>query len=214
MRVNLGKKLRERKWLKQKRLNRTCGDCILIIFGIREAYETESYKLRNNILRSQMSYFEQKEQELILWLTQSYQDDIEILGKDHEGCEKSEQFSYYQEALKCAMTVVKDETRKAFKENGFIELSDSEFSNYVKSKLRTLISIAKSYLSTYYIQNSNTIVTLKYRFEKLDYNRLNDIAFDVFGSARSIVKEIENKEKELKDKFKKDIDLFIEKNKN
>jgi hypothetical protein len=199
------------KWITGKQSIRSCGDCILILFGIREKYESESYALSKNILRSQMSYFEQKVQELTLWLTQSYQDDLELLGKDRPGQVKAEQFGYYQEALKCAMMAVKDEVRKAFKENGFAELSDSEFSIYVKSKLRTLISIAKSYLSTYYIQNSDTIVTLKYRFEKLDYNRLNDVAFDIFGTARDVAKETIVREKELKEKFKNEIDSFIKK---
>jgi hypothetical protein len=202
------------KWTTKKGTIRTCGDCILIMFGIREKYETESYKIRHNVLRSQMSYFEQKSQEIVLWLTQSFQDDLEKLGSSKPGEMKTAQFGYYQEALKCAMMSVKDEVRRSFKENGFAEFSENEFSNYVKSKLRTLISIAKSYLSTYYIQGSDTIVTLKYRYEKLDYNRLNDIMFDVFGYARDALKEAEAKEKEIKEKFKNEIDLFVEKNKN
>ena len=202
------------KWVTKKGNARSCGDCILIMFGIREKYETESEKIDHNILRSQMSYFEQKSQELVLWLTQTYQDDLEVLGKDKPGELKAQQFGYYQEALKCAILAVKDETRKAFKENGFIDFSDNEFSIYVKSKLRTLISIVKSYLTTYYFQNSETIVTLKYRFEKLDYNHLSDLAFDVFGYARDVVKESAIKENEIKEKFKREIDSFIEKNKN
>ena len=197
------------EWITKKQKLRTCGDCVLILFGIREKYESESAKLERSILRSQMSYFEQKIQEIILWLTQSYQDDIELLGHNKPATEKVMQFGYYQEALKTSLHAVKDEVRKAFKENGFVELSDTEFSIYVKSKIRTLISIAKSYLSTYYIQNENTIVTLKYRFEKLDYSRLNEIAFDVFGNARSIVKETQEKDAKLKEAFKSEINNFI-----
>ena len=202
------------KWVTKRSPARSCGDCILIMFGIREKYETESEQISHSILRLQMSYFEQKIQELLLWLVQSYQDDLELLGKDKPGEIKAQQFGYYQEAIKCALLAVKDEMRKAFKENGFIEFSDNEFSIYVKSKLRTLISIAKSYLTTYYFQNTDTIVTLKYRFEKLDFNHLNDLAFDVFGYARNIVKEMKLKESEIKENFKKEIDVFIEKNKN
>lgn len=202
------------KWVNKKEKGRTCGDCILILFGIRENYETESYRIQHNILRSQMAYFEQKSQEMVLWLTQSFQDDIELLGKDKPAEMKTSQFGYYQEALKCAMMAVKDAIRRSFKENGFVDFSENEFSSYVKSKLRTLTSIAKSYLSTYYIQNSDTIVTLKYRYDKLDHNRLNELIFDVFGYARDIVKESEAKELEIKEKFKNEINVFVEKNKN
>jgi hypothetical protein len=200
-------------WIFKRRLNRSCGDCLLIMFGIREKYELESNRIQHNILKSQMCYFEQKSQEVLLWLTQSFQDDIEILGKDKPGCMKVIQFGNYQESLKNAMEAVKTEFRRSCKENGFVELSDNEFSTYVKSKTKTLISIAKSYLSTYYTQTEETIVTLKYRFEKLDYNRLTDLSFDIFGYAKSIIKESESKEQELKEKFKTEIDLFVNKNK-
>lgn len=201
-------------WVFKKRINRSCGDCLLIMFGIREKYEIESNKILHSILKSQMCYFEQKSQEVLLWLTQSFQDDLEKLGSDKHGYIKVTQFGNYQEALKNAIEAAKIEFRRSCKENGFIELSDSEFSTYVKSKTRTLISIAKSYLNTYYIQTEETIVTLKYRFEKLDYNRLNDLAFDIFGYARGVVKDSELKEKDLKERFKTEIDLFISKNKS
>lgn len=202
------------KWFSKKQTVRTCGDCILIMFGIREKYEAASLKITQGILRSQMSYFEQKSRELTSWLAQSFQDDMEILGHDRPSEVKSAQFGYYQEALKCAMMAVKDEVRKAFKENGFSEFSDNEFTSYVRSKLRTLASIAKSYLNTYYVQNDETIVTLKYRFEKLDMARLSDLAFDVFGYAKDIVVDAHNNQKKLEQEFKDEIDLFIAKNKN
>lgn len=202
-------------WLMKNKNSRSCGDCILILFGIREKYELESSKIIHDILKSQMSYVEQKQQELLLLFCQSYQDDLEKLGKDRTNEEKSEQFGYYQQALKCAFGMIKDEVRKSFKENGFIDLNDSEFLIYIKSKLQTFISIVKSYLTTYYFQNNNTIVSLKYRFENLDHTMLNDMMFNIFGNARNIVKESILKEQELKDKFKKEIDDFIEgRNKN
>ena len=184
------------KFVSRKKGTRTCGDCILILFGIREKYETESYRIERNILKSQMSYFEQKMQEVTLWLIQSFQDDIDNLGKSKPASTRLNQLCNYQEAIKNAMSAVKDEVRKAFKENGFVEMTDLEFTQYIKSKLRTLTSIAQSYLSTYYIQNEDTIVSLKYRFDKLDYNRLNELAFDIFGTAKGVVKDAYKEEEE------------------
>lgn len=193
----------------KKKIVRSCGDCLLIIFGIREKYEAEINTSDKNILRSQMSYFEQKAQEITLWLIQSFQDDMDRLGKDAPLSLKIAQSGNYHEALKNAMGAVKDEVRRSFKENGFYELNDAEYSMYVKSKTRTLISIAQSYLSTYYTTN-DAIVSLKYRFDKLDTSRLFDVAFDVFGNAKSVVKESIEKQEKLKSDLKKDIDNFIE----
>jgi hypothetical protein len=201
-------------WIFKKKSIRGCADCILIMFGIREKYELESNKISHSILRSQMSYFEQKSQELLLCFIQSFLDDIENLGKDVPQEIKSSQIANYQESLKCAFGVVKDEVRKAFKNNGFSSYSDSEYTNYVKSKTKTLISIVKSYLNTYYVQNEKTIVSLKYRFEKLDSNYLYDMTFDLFNKARTIVQEADQKEAEIKESFKKELTSFIEKNNN
>lgn len=195
------------------RIKRSCGDCLLIMFGIRERHEAEIHKINTNILRSQMNYFEQKSQEVLLWLTQSFQDEMEVLGADKPVNVRIAQYGNYQEALKNALEAAKNEYRKSCKENGLMELSDSEFSSYVKSKARALIFITKSYLSTYYVQTDDTIVTLKHRFEKLDTNHINEIIFNAYENARDVVKEAKLKEKESKEKFIKEIDSFVEINK-
>jgi hypothetical protein len=196
------------KFIFKNKIGRTCGDCVLILFGMSEKYHTESLENRTNILRNQMSYFEQKSQEIFLWLIQSFQDDLLVLGNGKSPSLKVSQFGNYQEALKNAMTAVKNETRKAFKENGFVHMSDVEFDNYVKSKLKTLVSIAQTYLSTYYSQSDEIIVSLKYRYDKLDLNKLSEVAFDVFEKAKMIELESISKAAELKSTFKKDVDNF------
>ena len=196
------------KLLFKNRNGRKCGDCILILFGMSEKYHTDSQEIKTNILRCQMSYFEQKIQEITLWLVQSFQDDLAILGNGKSPSLKVSQFSSYQEALKNSMSAVKNEIRKAFKENGFSHMSEVDFENYVKSKLNTLISISQTYLSTYYAQTDETIVTLKYRYDKLDHKRLYDVCFDIFEKARSIELDAAEKSKLLKSNFKTDIDNF------
>ena len=198
------------QWFAKRKGKKSCGDCVLILFGIREKYELEIYQKNKNILRAQMSYFEQKAHELTLWLILSFQDDMEKLGVGKSPALVLSQSCNYQEALKNAMVCVKDEVRKAFKENGFHELSDQEFTAYVKSKVKTLISIVQSYLTTYYT-SADAIVTLKYRFDKIDYNRLTDVGFDVFGNARNVVQEAKLAEEGLKKRLSEDIDSFLEK---
>ena len=197
------------KWFKKKKAIRSCGDCLLILFGIREKNEYEIQNIERNILRSQMNYFEQKSQEVILWLTQSFQDDLDRIGSQAPESLKIAQLGNYHESLKNAMKCVQDDMRRSFKENGFCELADNEYSNYVKSKTRTFISIVQSYLSTYYT-NCEPIVSLKYRIDKFDSSRLFDIAFDIFGYAKLIIKEAEEKQRVLKLEMRKEIDSFIE----
>jgi len=130
------------KWITKRKTVRSCSDCILIVFGIREKHQQELNNLNHNILRSQMSYFEQKIHELTLWMINSYQDDLDTLGKGKPNSLRLSQFGNYQEALKNAMWAVKDEVRKSFKENGFADMNDIEFSSYLKAKTRGLISIS------------------------------------------------------------------------
>jgi len=196
------------RFLFKNKATRTCGDCILILFGMSEKYHTESTEIKTNILRCQMSYFEQKIQELSLWLVQSFQEDLATLGNGKSPFLKMSQFANYQEALKNSLSAVKNEIRKAFKENGFTHMADIEFDNYVNSKVKTLVSISQTYLSTYYPQTDETIVTLKYRYDKLDFNRLRDMAFDIFEKAKAIELDAVEKSKQLKQTFKTDIDNF------
>ncbi|MBD3170989.1 hypothetical protein GF326_00815, partial [Candidatus Bathyarchaeota archaeon] len=67
------------KWIPGKSVKqpkRTCGDCVLILLGIREKYEYKSRELDTSLLRNQMKFAEQKIQEIIFFLSQSFSDDI------------------------------------------------------------------------------------------------------------------------------------------
>jgi len=201
-------------WISNKKTARTCGDCILILFGIREKYESESLREEKNILRSQMSYFEQKSHEITQWLIQSFQNDLNRLGKDKPQALKISQLGNYQEALKNSMVMVKDEVRRSFKENGLANMDEIEFSNYIKSKVKNLICTSQTYLSTFYFQTSQTIVDLKTRYENLDVAKVTEYAFDIFGNARTIARETLEREVLLKENFKKEIDSFISDSRN
>jgi hypothetical protein len=202
------------KLLFKSEKGRKCGDCVLILFGMSEKYHSESLEIKTSILRCQMSYYEQKIQEIYLWLTQSFQEDIRILGVGKPSTVKITQFANYQEALKNSLSCVKNEVRKAFKENGFSHMSEVDFEDYVKSKVKTLISIAQMYLSTYYTQTDETIVSLKYRYDKLDVKRIYETFLDIFGRAKSIELEAAEKTKLLKSTFGTDIDNFTSSNKS
>lgn len=196
---------------------RTCGDCVLILSGIREKYEYKARRLDTNLLRMQMKFAEQKIQEVIFFLSQSFNEDIKILGDgaDHE--KKALESSLYCEALKNGMLSVKDELRRSFKENGFGEFSENEFSYYVKSKTTTMLTIVRTYLNQHYIDSENTVVHLKERFEKMDKfhnQKFEGWAFDVFSNAKDLRDDTIQKKGGIEVNLKSEIDEFIKKESN
>lgn len=207
------------KWPKNvgEYTKRTCGDCVLILFSIREKYEYETRKLDTNLLRMQMKFSEQKIQEIIFFLSQSFSDDIKVYGEGAEQDRKATQSALYCEALKNAMLSVKDELRRSFKENGFEGFSEVEFSYYVKDKTRTMLTIVRSYLNQYYVDGDKTIVHLKERFDRMDKENLQkfeDWAFQIFVNAKDLVNEFEGNKENNTSKLRSEIDEFVKNTNN
>lgn len=201
------------KWAAGKvpRRVRSCGDCVLVLLGIREKYEYENRKLDIGLLRSQMTFFEQKVQELMFFLVQSFSEDLDKLDSDRSEHEKLVQLDLYRECLRNSLFEVKDEIRRSFKENGFADTSETEFSAYVRSKTQSLVSIAREYLVHHY-PTSGMIVGLKYRFDKIDreyYAKIEGFAFSVFSYARDLVRDTRASKKRLKEKLSAEIDNFV-----
>ena len=203
------------KWMlgkPSKPKKRTCGDCVLLLFGIREKYEYEIRRLETNLLRMQMKFSEQKIQEVIWFLSQSFSDDIRVLGEGVEHEKKATQSSLYCEALKNGLLSVKDELRRSFKENGFGQFSESEFGHYVKDKSKTMLTMVRSYLNQHYVDGEGTIVHLKERFERMDESHLQKFdnwAFEVFTNAKDLNEEFTKKKSELTERLKSEIDDFV-----
>lgn len=197
-----------KKFKKQKR---SCGDCILIMFGKSEEHKTQVTKKRKSILENQMLFFEQKMEGLILELLRTYLQEIEKRRENKENPDyvrENKEYVLYQEMLLNAMQLVKLETRRSFRENNFPVLHSKEFSDYCKKKTHDLISIAQTYLLNRYPKN-NMIVPLSYRFESLDIPAIEDMVFEVYINAKEIKKTTDEEIKQLDINFKKDIDNLI-----
>jgi len=195
-----------------KSKKRTCGDCVLILFGIREKYDYQIRKLEHDLLKKQMTFTEQKLQEVIFYLAQSFNEDIKILGDDFKNYQKIRESALYCEALKNSLLLVKDELRRSFKDNGFLDLSETEFRQYIKNKVDTMITISRAYLKQHYAETEETIVTLDHRFKKIDSfhkSKIEDVASQIFTKAKDIVRIIENKKLELDESLKSEIDAFV-----
>jgi len=202
------------KWIKgdSAKNKRTCGDCVLILFGIREKYEFERRQIDTNLLRLQMKFAEQKIQEVIFFLSQSFSEDIELLGSDSTNSQRITETALYCEAMKNSLLATKDEIRRSFKENGFGKFSESEYTHYVKEKTSVLITTIRSYLRQHYVETDKTIVKLHDRFKKMDekyYQKFESWVFEIFGNARDLNKDAYTKKRDLEQKFRNDIDKFV-----
>ena len=191
---------------------RTCGDCVLILFGIREKYEYQIRIIDINVLRQQMKFSEQKIQELVFFLSQSFIDDIKLMCKDGDYEIRVREIALYCEALKNSVLSIKEELRRSFKENGFQELSENEFTHYVKDKTKLMITMVRSYLNQHYIDNDSTIVHLRERFQNMDntnMHKFEDWCFDVFNNAKDLVKDAKKSKEEINSKLISEINSFV-----
>ena len=205
------------KWffIKNNNKNISCGNCALILLGIREKFEYESKKINNDLLRLQMTFVEQKIQEAIFFLSQSFSEDILILSKEDDVDRKVMESALYCEALKNSMLSIKNEIRRSFKENGFSLFSETELSYYVKTKTKSLITIIRAYLNQYYVDNEKTIVHLKKRFEKMDklhMDKFEGWVFEIFTNAKDIYLYTKKKKEDINDQLKLEIDNFVSRN--
>lgn len=191
------------------RTARSCGDCILILFGKEAVYTAERKKATSHILDTQMTFASQKLDSLYLDLITSYRKDI-VSHRDGKNVDQSlenKEYAWYKEALANAFDLIKKELRRSFKENGFHELSGKLFSEYVKNISSHLIDIGKAYMVDKY--PSDMMVPLEERLDKLNESHIEDIVFDVYTNAKEIRNEAEVKAKKLDDDFKTEINDFM-----
>lgn len=199
-----------------KKPTRTYGDFAIILLSIRERYEVERRRVNDELLRQQMTYTEHKLQEIVFFLAQDFNDDIQLLGKDSTNARKVTESALYCEALKNGLLTAKDELRRSFKENGFHSYSQIEFTQYVKEKTTTVITYIRSYLRQYHIETEESIVKLKKRFEKMDHQHLQFFEgwlFDIFSYARDKTSSTHEQKTKLEKKCKEEIDEFVKENK-
>lgn len=202
-------------WLfkKVKSKKRSCGDCILIIFGISEKYKSQEDIINKRILSEQMNYVEQKIEQITLELLRTYKEQqikISSLGNYYpEWIERD--YINYREALFNSIELAKKECRRAFKENGFHTMSGKEFADYVKEKTIDLLSISRKYMMGAYYKDA--AISIESRFKAFNEREFEDVVFDIFIKAKEIKINAQNKIKELEKNLKEDIDDFIKERK-
>lgn len=191
---------------------RSCGDCVLLIIGKRERLDAQKNFVLNRILKEQMNYAEQKLLDVQSLFLTSYREMLCKRRKQGDSSqEENKQYRLYQGILSSALMTVRDEIRRSFKENGLEHLGGVEFSNYVKNKVATLISLAKDYINNLY-PYEGMYITIQDRMSnivKLE-PKLEDWCFDLFTKAKDIAVESKKKAEALDKEFSKEIDEFLQ----
>lgn len=134
---------------------RTCGDCIRLLMAKRTGFEVMYNTKHSSILRQQMVFVEHK----IIEIEQ-------IL------------------AVECSQ-IFKDEVRRSFKENGFNDMNDQDYTNYIEERSDTLCTL---------LNTSN--------------KEIPKIIKEIYDNAKSVKTRIDAEIKKLEEDFIADIDKF------
>ncbi len=204
---------------------RSCKDCFELLFSKDKQFDMEvkrlskkQEKVENNVLKSQMNFAEQKLIEINLRLNTFYNN--KLRDSKIKGISEVEQYRMFYGLLKDALNIeLKDEIRRAFKENGFYEISGAEFAAYVKEKVQTLISMLKQYMVNMYPNPSDTLIVsldAVLKCIKDMESKFEDKVFEMFIEAKKIQKEAYEKINKFddeinnrKEKLQSEIDELI-----
>lgn len=184
---------------------RTCGDCVLLLMGQREKFEFKIRKETNKIMKTQMTFVEQK---LIEIQTTLLDDMTEMIDK--ESIDESVQYKLLYGLLKDGLHKIKDEIRRSFKDNGFCEISVSEFSSYLKDRVQIIISMLIQYIRNMYPDRGGVLEASKI-IEAIEKRNsfLSRLINDLYMYAREVRLETDKKVKEIQEQFAKWVDDFI-----
>lgn len=109
--------------------------------------------------------------------------------------------------------IIKNEIRRSLKDNGFHELNDNDFVQYMKHQRIKLISMFREHLINMYPPIDNKLVVsmddVLMFLDKIDAE-IGSTIFDIYQEAKRLKKlEIQTYD-EIDDNFEKDINNFIE----
>lgn len=134
---------------------RTCGDCIRLLMAKRTGFEVMYNTKHSSVLRQQMIFAEHKIIE------------IEQIIKTEVRCN------------------FKDELRRSFKENGFNDMNDHDYGNYLDERCETLCNLL------------NTAD-----------KEIPPIIKEIYDNAKAVKSRIDLEIKKLEEDFIVDIDTF------
>jgi hypothetical protein len=191
-------------------LKRSCGDCILLLMGEREKYEFQIDQVSNKVLKTQMTFVEQKLTEIQTVFMQKIIDAIhDHMMQNPEAVSESIQYKLVYGLLKDALINIKDEYRRSFKENGFYYLDNSDFSHFINEKVTNMNSILVQFIRNIFPDRFDIIkpheVINSIEKEKDYFSRAIK---DIYSFAQSTRRISDENILEIKNNFKSWIDDF------
>lgn len=191
---------------------RSCGDCVLLIIGEREKFEVQINKETNKILKSQMIFTEQKLIEIQNIFMGSISDAIHNYSIKNSGIaiDESVQYKLVYGLFRDSLWNLKDELRRSFKDNGFYDMNQSDFLNYIKDRISVVYSMIDQYIRNIFPDHEGVIGPMDIIgiFEK-EKDVLSSIFTEIYVNAKNIRSEAYNAISMVKTDFKKFIDNII-----
>jgi hypothetical protein len=196
-----------------RRVKRSCGDCVMILMAQREKYEFNIALTSNRKLKNCMLYAEQKIADMLNILNDTFANALEnsrAIRPEEIHSSEDVQYKMFYGLMRDSLVQVKDEIRRSYKENGFYELSEAEFSGYVKDKSRKILSTITTYIRTVY-PTSGVSVEGHELLTEIEFNahKFQELVFDMYRNAKTVITDIDTEVDDLKKKFSDTIDQLV-----
>jgi hypothetical protein len=189
---------------------RSCGDCVLLLFGEREKLELNIRKERDKILKSQMTFAEQKLIETQNILLNAMASMIHSSVKaNNSQVDEAVQYKLSYGLLRDTLSSVKDEIRRSFKAGEFYEMNGAEFAMFIKERASTLIFMMTAYIRNIFPDRGN-VVNATEIITAIEDKALNigNIVSEIYTHARDTKIEIDRRICNLKTEFGQWVDNF------
>jgi hypothetical protein len=188
---------------------RSCSDCLSIIENEKDKYNFNKKMREDKILNYRMNYTEEKLLEFENDVTSAFEKRLDKSPGERESYLEIESKMFYG-LFKDVLSKVKKEIRRSCKENGFCELSDLEFSNFINDKSKIVMSILIRELKNIY-PAYGTIVPIEFIVEDIEskFESIHDYIKDIFVYAKQVIEENEKDMKEMEDRYREWASNFV-----
>jgi hypothetical protein len=191
-------------------IKRSCGDCILMLMGEREKYEMRINQEANKVLKTQMTFAEQKLLEMQSIFMRS------IINAIHQHVEKTSgaidegiQYKLVYGLFRDATMSIKDELRRSFKDNGFYYLESLNFMDFINNKIANINSVLIQFIRNIFPDRSGVIQSneiIEAIGKENDY--FSKILRDIYSFAQSVKVESDSNIIGIKEEFRNWVDDF------
>jgi hypothetical protein len=181
-----------------------------LLFGEREKLELNIRKERDKILKSQMTFAEQKLIETQNILLNAMASMIHSSVKANSSqVDEAVQYKLSYGLLRDTLGSVKDEIRRSFKAGEFYDMSGAEFSLFIKERASTLIFMMTAYIRNIFPDRGGVIETSEI-ITSIEDKALNigTIVSEIYTHARDTKIEIDRRINNLKLVFGQWVDNF------